>query len=129
MDSENEQGRDFGKAMLAFRCVFRDNLQPIDIFEDAVLQAVRKSLQPPARMKNAMRAKRFRLPTPYVFILWMRAVYWENGCIDMQMTYWGTAISYNYGLRSSEYTRDDKNKGEHAIRAGDVFFIHINVGN
>ena len=35
-------------------------------------------------------------------------------------------MSYNYGLRSSEYTHDDKLKGEHAVMAKDVFFASIN---
>ena len=109
--------------MSSLRCLFRDNFEELSIFEDPVIQAVRKSLQPSARVKNATRAVRTRLPTPYVFILWLRSIYWIEGNIEMQMTYLGIAVAYNYGLRSSEYTHDDKLKGEHALRAEDVFFI------
>ena len=72
-----------------------------------------------------MRELRTRLPTPYVFILWLRSMYWQDGTIEMMMTYLGIAVSYNYGLRSSEYTHDDANKGEQAIRTGDVFFTGV----
>ena len=126
MDNENNLGRDYNKAMSALRFKFKSDLQMTNIFDDETLKAVKKSLRPSARELYLRRTKRTRLPTPYVFILWLRSIYWESGNIEMMMTYLGIAISYNYGLRSSEYTHDDKNKGEHAIRASDVFFVHKN---
>ena len=126
VDNENELNHDYSKAMSAVRCAFRNELEPTDIFDDPIIAAVRKSLKPSARELHIKRAKRFRLPTPYIFITYLRAVYWVDGEIENKMTYLGVAISYNYGLRSSEYTYDDKLKGEHAIRASDIFFVHKN---
>ena len=56
MDSENELSHDYNKAMSAVRCSFGDNLQPLDIFDDPTLTAVRKALQPTARIMNMKRA-------------------------------------------------------------------------
>ncbi len=128
MDSENELGHDYSKAMSAVRCHIRDNLQDTSCFDHELISTARRALKPSSRVLNERRAARVRLPTPYEFVLWLRAVYWEMGDIDNKMCYLGVAVSYNYGLRSSEYTHDDKLKGEHAVMAKDVFFVTV-AGN
>ena len=126
MDSENELGHDYGKAMSAVRCHVRDHLQDTSYFDNELISTARRALKPSSRVLNERKTARVRLPTPYDFILWLRAVYWERGDINHKMCYLGVAVSYNYGLRSSEYTHDDKLKGEHAVMAKDVFFASIN---
>ena len=126
MDSENEVGHDHSKAMSAVRCHLRNNLQDTSYFDNELISTARRSLRPSSRELSERKARRVRLPTPYEFIIWLRTVYWDNGTIEERMCYLGIAISYNYGLRSSEYTHDDKLKGEHAVMAKDVFFVKAN---
>ena len=123
MDSENCLGHDFGKAMSAIRCHLRNNLQDTGYFKDELISTARKALKPSSRILSERRAKRTRLPTPYEFVVWLRAVYWGQGEIEYRMCYLGIAVSYNYGLRASEYTHDSKLKGKHAIMSNDVFFV------
>jgi site-specific recombinase XerD len=124
MDKESKEGHDYSKAMTAVRSYFRDNLRDVKMFEDESIRSVRRALTPSSRELSLQRAKHFRLPTPFEFIVWARKVYWEIGDIDHRMVYLAVAISYNYGLRSSEYCHDDQNKGLHAFRADDVFFVN-----
>ena len=128
MDKENEEGHDYSKAVTAVRCYLRDNLRGTEFFENELIAAARKSLRPNSRVLNERRVTRIRLPTPYEFVQWMRIVYWDQGDIDTKMCYLGVAVSYNYGLRSSEYTHDNKLKGEHAVMAKDVFFVSRSGG-
>jgi len=126
MDSENDVGHDHSKAMSAVRCHLRNHLQDTSYFDNELISTARRSLRPSSRELSERKARRVRLPTPYEFITWLRAVYWNSGTIEERMCYLGIAISYNYGLRSSEYTHDDKLKGEHAVMAKDVSFVKAN---
>jgi len=126
MDSENDLGHDYGKAVSAVRCHLRDNLCETSCFDHELISTARRALKPSSRVLNERKKIRARLPTPYEFVLWPRVVYWQQGDVDSKMCYLGVAVSYNYGLRSSEYSHDDKLKGEHAVMAKDVFFVYHN---
>ena len=44
MDSENNLGHDYGKAMSSLRCLFRDNFEELSIFEEGSRHTGRKQI-------------------------------------------------------------------------------------
>jgi hypothetical protein len=93
------------------------------LFDSPLITAAKRGMKVGNREVRAGKVKRMRLPTPYLFVSWARYAYWESGDIDDRMTYLGTAMSYNYGMRSNEYCHDSGGKGTSAIRSQDVFFV------
>ena len=71
MDSENELGHDYSKAMSPVRCHVRDHLQDTSYFDNELISTARRALKPSSRILNERKAARVRLPTPYDFILWL----------------------------------------------------------
>lgn len=125
MDSEHQRGCDVGKAMSALRHFFIKALCDTTPFDSPILKAARVGMNKfkSNREVRADKVKRKRLPTPFFFVAWLRRTYWEVGDIDSKMAYLGTALAYNYAMRTNEYCHDDKGKGESAIRTQDVFFV------
>jgi hypothetical protein len=110
----------------ALRVHFLINFGDHSIFDDKLMKVLREKAES-GREASYRKEGHLRLPTPAVFIPWLRENYYVPGMANddagMMMTYIGNACAYDKGMRCSEYAHSDLNEeGEHAIRAEDVYF-------
>lgn len=110
----------------ALRVHFLQNFGDHSIFDDKLIKVLREKAES-GRDASYRKEGHLRLPTPAVFIPWLRDNYYVPGLAaddaSMMMTYIGNACAYDKGMRCSEYAHSDLNEeGEHAIRAEDVYF-------
>jgi hypothetical protein len=110
----------------ALRFHFLHHCADSQIFDDPAISVLRKSAMS-GRDASFNKEKHLRLPTPSVFIPWLRDTYYvpglATGNAEMMMVYIGNACAYDKGMRCSEYAHSTANEeGEHAIRVEDVYF-------
>lgn len=127
--SLEQQGRSEAEItghLRALRSHFLVNFGDYDIFDDKIIKVLREKAES-GREASYRKEGHLRLPTPAVFIPWLRDNYYTPGLetddASLMMTYIGNACAYDKGMRCSEYAHSDLcEDGEHAIRAEDVYF-------
>ena len=113
--------------MVALSDHLRMNMTEESVVHNWVVQGAKKSLtRKTGRELSLEKEKRFRLPTPFVFIRHIMKTYmsnpvdWDN--CDLYMAGLATMLSYEFGLRVSECCYHSDPKENHAIMSQDVLF-------
>jgi hypothetical protein len=113
--------------MVALSDHLRMNMTEESIVHNWVVQGAKKSLtRKTGRDLSLTKEKRFRLPTPFVFIKHILTTYmsnqldWDN--CDSYMTGLASMISYEFGLRVSECCYHPDPDENHAVMSQDVTF-------
>ena len=82
MDHEHSGGCDVKKGMTSLRHFFVINLRDTSIFDSKIVAACKKGMGATSRVIREGKVKRTRLPTPFIFVAWLREGYWQEGTID-----------------------------------------------
>jgi len=113
--------------MVALSDHLRMNMTEESIVHNWTIQGAKKSLtRKIGRELSLKKEKRFRLPTPFVFIKHILTTYmsehlgWDN--CESYMTGLANMLSYEFGLRASECCYHSDPEENHAIMSQDVTF-------
>jgi len=113
--------------MVALSDHLRGSMTEESIVHNWTIRGAKKSLtNKTGRELSLRKEKRFRLPTPFVFIRHILTTYmshqlgWEN--CDLYMAGLANMISYEFGLRVSECCYNSDPDENHAIMSQDVVF-------
>ena len=114
------------RAITGVKQHWKENLQPLDMFDDPVIRTLRDSCRASegsGREQNLAKEKRRRMPVTMDMVMWIRSQVMDKS-VDGFMTYMAVVLAFHFMFRASEYIFT--NKGEHAVMSGDIDFILTN---